>query len=186
MDLQVVSASSSRSLYKVLLWAAMLFSLAWVMVSRRFHRWPSADTDLTQAPRSSSSRSRHRLRDMHRSCFHSSAVESVCDRSFSDKKSWLVCADGGALVYIFIGSILLHDGWLRIIAGSIIGLVGVAYGGFCSFRWITRANTRQRRWSSCLRSSRRRTCVMPSGTVSRFKSLFAPLEGTGRWKEGVE
>lgn len=30
-------------------------------------------------------------------------------------------------VYIFVGSILLHDGVLRIIAGSIIGLIGVAY-----------------------------------------------------------
>lgn len=30
-------------------------------------------------------------------------------------------------VYIFVGSILLHDGVLRIIAGSIVGLVGVAY-----------------------------------------------------------
>lgn len=31
------------------------------------------------------------------------------------------------VVYIFVGSILLHDGVLRIIAGSIVGLVGVAY-----------------------------------------------------------
>lgn len=33
-----------------------------------------------------------------------------------------VCA-----VYIFIGSILLHDHTLRIIAGSIVGIVGLAY-----------------------------------------------------------
>jgi hypothetical protein len=31
------------------------------------------------------------------------------------------------LVYIFVGTILLHDHVLRIIAGSIIGLIGVAY-----------------------------------------------------------
>jgi len=30
-------------------------------------------------------------------------------------------------VYIFVGSILLHDHVLRIIAGSIIGVVGVIY-----------------------------------------------------------
>lgn len=30
-------------------------------------------------------------------------------------------------VYIFVGSILLHDGVLRIIAGSLIGLTGVGY-----------------------------------------------------------
>lgn len=30
-------------------------------------------------------------------------------------------------VYIFIGSILLHDNALRIIAGSIVGLIGVGY-----------------------------------------------------------
>ena len=34
---------------------------------------------------------------------------------------------GCLLVYIFVGSILLHDAVLRIIAGSIVGLVGVAY-----------------------------------------------------------
>ncbi|KAI5849080.1 Golgi apparatus membrane protein TVP15 [Tricharina praecox] len=34
---------------------------------------------------------------------------------------------GRGIFYIFIGSILIHDGWLRVIAGSIIGLVGVAY-----------------------------------------------------------
>ena len=32
------------------------------------------------------------------------------------------------LVYIFMGSILLHDGVLRVIAGSIVGLIGAAYG----------------------------------------------------------
>lgn len=30
-------------------------------------------------------------------------------------------------VYVFIGSILLHDHTLRIIAGSIIGIVGLGY-----------------------------------------------------------
>jgi hypothetical protein len=34
---------------------------------------------------------------------------------------------GGDAVYIFVGCILLHDHVLRIIAGSIVGLVGVAY-----------------------------------------------------------
>jgi hypothetical protein len=32
-----------------------------------------------------------------------------------------------SLVYIFIGSILLHDSTLRIIDGSLIGLIGVGY-----------------------------------------------------------
>ena len=30
-------------------------------------------------------------------------------------------------VYIFIGCLLLDEGWLKTIAGSIVGLVGVAY-----------------------------------------------------------
>jgi hypothetical protein len=34
---------------------------------------------------------------------------------------------GFCVVYIFVGSILLHDGVLRIIDGSIIGIIGVAY-----------------------------------------------------------
>ncbi|KAI5817190.1 Golgi apparatus membrane protein TVP15 [Pyronema omphalodes] len=34
---------------------------------------------------------------------------------------------GRGLFYIFIGSILLHDGALRVIAGSIIGFVGLGY-----------------------------------------------------------
>lgn len=32
-----------------------------------------------------------------------------------------------SVVYIFVGSILLHDSTLRIIDGSLIGLIGVAY-----------------------------------------------------------
>ena len=31
------------------------------------------------------------------------------------------------LVYIFVGSILLHDSILRVIAGSIVGIIGVAF-----------------------------------------------------------
>ncbi|CCX07296.1 Golgi apparatus membrane protein TVP15 [Pyronema domesticum] len=34
---------------------------------------------------------------------------------------------GRGLFYIFIGSILLHDGVLRVIAGSIVGFVGLGY-----------------------------------------------------------
>ncbi|TGJ83049.1 hypothetical protein E0Z10_g5717 [Xylaria hypoxylon] len=34
---------------------------------------------------------------------------------------------GRGIFYIFIGSILLSDGWTRYVAGSIIGLTGVAY-----------------------------------------------------------
>ncbi|XXG98423.1 dynein heavy chain [Hypoxylon texense] len=34
---------------------------------------------------------------------------------------------GRGLFYVFIGSILLNDGWLRIVAGAVVGLVGVAY-----------------------------------------------------------
>ncbi|KAH0605410.1 uncharacterized protein H6S33_004632 [Morchella sextelata] len=38
-----------------------------------------------------------------------------------------ICGVGGRVVYIFVGSILLHDHILREIAGAIVGLVGVAY-----------------------------------------------------------
>lgn len=31
------------------------------------------------------------------------------------------------IVYIFVGSILLHDHVLRIIAGSIVGITGIVY-----------------------------------------------------------
>ncbi|KAK0746556.1 Golgi apparatus membrane protein TVP15 [Schizothecium vesticola] len=41
--------------------------------------------------------------------------------------SFLFSFIGRGVFYIFVGSILLHDGVLRIIAGSIVGLVGVAY-----------------------------------------------------------
>lgn len=30
-------------------------------------------------------------------------------------------------VYIFVGSIMLHDHWFRYIAGSIIGFIGLGY-----------------------------------------------------------
>ncbi len=30
-------------------------------------------------------------------------------------------------VYVFVGSILLHENTLRIIAGSIVGIIGVVY-----------------------------------------------------------
>ncbi|KAJ4389877.1 hypothetical protein N0V82_010512 [Gnomoniopsis sp. IMI 355080] len=41
--------------------------------------------------------------------------------------SFLFSFIGRGAFYIFVGSILLHDGVLRIIAGSIVGLVGVCY-----------------------------------------------------------
>ncbi|EOO01499.1 putative copi-coated vesicle protein [Phaeoacremonium minimum UCRPA7] len=41
--------------------------------------------------------------------------------------SFLFSFIGRGIFYIFVGSILLHDGVLRIIAGSIVGLVGVVY-----------------------------------------------------------
>lgn len=31
------------------------------------------------------------------------------------------------LVYIFVGSLLLHDGVLRYIAGSLVGFIGLGY-----------------------------------------------------------
>lgn len=34
---------------------------------------------------------------------------------------------GRGIFYVFIGSILLNDGWLRIVAGAAVGLVGLAY-----------------------------------------------------------
>lgn len=41
--------------------------------------------------------------------------------------SFLFSFIGRGAFYIFVGSILLHDGVLRIIAGSIVGLIGVCY-----------------------------------------------------------
>jgi hypothetical protein len=41
--------------------------------------------------------------------------------------SFLFSFLGRGIFYIFIGSILLHDGILRYIAGSIVGIVGVGY-----------------------------------------------------------
>lgn len=39
----------------------------------------------------------------------------------------MLCCINRDIVYIFVGSILLHDHTLRIIAGSIVGLIGVGY-----------------------------------------------------------
>ena len=36
-------------------------------------------------------------------------------------------------VYIFVGSIILHDNVIRIIAGSIVGIVGV---GYCALEFM--------------------------------------------------
>ncbi|KAG7287715.1 hypothetical protein NEMBOFW57_007228 [Staphylotrichum longicolle] len=41
--------------------------------------------------------------------------------------SFLFSFLGRGIFYIFVGSILLHEWVLRIIAGSIIGIIGVAY-----------------------------------------------------------
>ncbi|KAI9836600.1 MAG: hypothetical protein M1819_001232 [Sarea resinae] len=41
--------------------------------------------------------------------------------------SFLFSFLGRGIFYIFIGSILLHDHVLRIIAGSIVGVIGVVY-----------------------------------------------------------
>ena len=41
--------------------------------------------------------------------------------------SFLFSLIGRGVFYIFVGSILLHDHVLRVIAGSIVGLVGVGY-----------------------------------------------------------
>ncbi|RYO75654.1 hypothetical protein DL766_008615 [Monosporascus sp. MC13-8B] len=41
--------------------------------------------------------------------------------------SFLFSFAGRGIFYIFIGSILLNNGVLRILAGSLVGLVGVAY-----------------------------------------------------------
>ncbi|OAA61859.1 Golgi apparatus membrane protein TVP15 [Niveomyces insectorum RCEF 264] len=41
--------------------------------------------------------------------------------------SFLFSFIGRGIFYIFIGSILLHDHTLRIVAGSIVGIIGVAY-----------------------------------------------------------
>ncbi|KAI9821760.1 MAG: Late Golgi vesicles protein [Pycnora praestabilis] len=41
--------------------------------------------------------------------------------------SFLFSFIGRGIFYIFVGSILLHDGWPRYVAGSIIAIVGLAY-----------------------------------------------------------
>ncbi|OHW94090.1 COPI associated protein [Colletotrichum incanum] len=46
---------------------------------------------------------------------------------FSRYASFLFSFIGRGVFYIFIGSILLSDGVFKIIAGSIVGLIGVAY-----------------------------------------------------------
>ncbi|RDW69494.1 hypothetical protein BP6252_08514 [Coleophoma cylindrospora] len=88
------------------------------------------------------SKSRLRSRDTHRSSSPSSAVESV-SASFllparplqSTAKDPRVFANRHQpiAVYIFIGSILLHDHVLPIIAGTIIGFVGIAY---CALEFV--------------------------------------------------
>ena len=63
-------------------------------------------------------------RDMPPSSSASLVAESVSNH-------FCCLMDSGAnpllLVYIFVGSIILHGHPLRIIAGSIVGIVGVAY-----------------------------------------------------------
>ncbi|KAI0171756.1 COPI associated [Hypoxylon sp. FL1284] len=34
---------------------------------------------------------------------------------------------GRGLFYVFVGSLLLNDGWMRVVAGAGVGLVGLAY-----------------------------------------------------------
>ncbi|RYP54642.1 hypothetical protein DL768_000578 [Monosporascus sp. mg162] len=41
--------------------------------------------------------------------------------------SFLFSFAGRGIFYVFVGSILLNDGILRILAGSVVGIVGVAY-----------------------------------------------------------
>ncbi|MCJ1298832.1 Late Golgi vesicles protein [Hypocenomyce scalaris] len=41
--------------------------------------------------------------------------------------SFLFSFLGRGIFYIFVGSILLHDSILRVIAGSIVGIIGVAF-----------------------------------------------------------
>ncbi|KAJ5939273.1 hypothetical protein N7466_002407 [Penicillium verhagenii] len=41
--------------------------------------------------------------------------------------SFLFSFLGRGIFYVFVGSILLHDMVLRVIAGSLVGLIGVAY-----------------------------------------------------------
>ncbi|CAK7264578.1 hypothetical protein SEPCBS57363_001146 [Sporothrix epigloea] len=47
--------------------------------------------------------------------------------------SFLFSFIGRGVFYVFIGSILLHDHILRIIAGSIVGIVGLAY---CALEFV--------------------------------------------------
>ncbi|TGO65799.1 hypothetical protein BCON_0001g01170 [Botryotinia convoluta] len=48
---------------------------------------------------------------------------------FSRYASFLFSFVGRGIFYVFVGSILLHDHVLRIIAGSLIGIIGLIYIG---------------------------------------------------------
>lgn len=71
---------------------------------------------------------------MPRSCSPLSVVESVgrpsavrTRESMGSKGYRKACRLTSESVYIFVGSILFHDFLLRIIAGSIVGIIGVIY-----------------------------------------------------------
>lgn len=51
----------------------------------------------------------------------------VSVRSPAPRRTWSILLALTLAVYIFIGSILLHDHTLRIIAGSIVSIIGVIY-----------------------------------------------------------
>ncbi|GAB1319099.1 Golgi apparatus membrane protein TVP15 [Madurella fahalii] len=54
-------------------------------------------------------------------------LEFQIPRQVSRYASFLFSFLGRGVFYIFVGCLLLHDHVLRIIAGSIVGVIGVAY-----------------------------------------------------------
>jgi hypothetical protein len=69
-----------------------------------------------------SSKYHRKSRGTRLSCFPSSAEESV-----SSKNPLKKCLDLIISVYIFIGSILVGGNWPKIVAGTLIGVVGIGY-----------------------------------------------------------
>ncbi|KAI1377651.1 COPI associated [Hypoxylon crocopeplum] len=56
-----------------------------------------------------------------------SLLEFQIPAQVSRYASFMFSFVGRGIFYVFIGSILLNHGWLRILLGSIVGAVGVAY-----------------------------------------------------------
>ena len=58
---------------------------------------------------------------MRRSCSPSSAVAFVSTYRVRDRNVLI------ALVYIFIGSVIVGEKWFRIVPGTLVGIIGIGY-----------------------------------------------------------